>query len=558
VPAVKTSPMHVLSRRSLLTGALGTLGALALPGRAVAGPADPAGLADALTSRATRPTPVALGRVRLDAAFRAVMADFDVTEHVHDGAVEVVLWPGDRDRLAAAGVPVRVVEPDLGARYVADRLTEAVRARELPTERQAYRVLADYLADMDRLATAHPELVKPFTLDAPLSHEGRPIHGIVIGAHVAAADGDGRPQAMMCGLHHAREWPSGELTIMFAEALVEGWAAGDPEITALLSQLCVFVLPVCNPDGFVRSRETVPYVEEAALAESLTLYAQEGPYHRKNLLKTTALPGPYEPQQGVDINRNYPYMWGGVGASASATSQTYFGPGPGSEPEIQALTAFLRGTQILTAISNHTSGDLVLRPWGYTAEEPPDEEALATLGDDMAAPMGYTSGSWNEALYPGTGIIDDWMYGTLGTYCYTLEHGSSFHPVYGDNVPGYWADNRQAYLKLLHAAVDEGQHAVLHGVAPAGTVLTLTKACTIPLSRVVDGSRELAEALEARMVVGPEGTFAWHVNPSPTAATLLAGDEPEAYVLTAAEPGGATRTWTGVAHRGERIEVLAG
>lgn len=540
------------SRRQVLAGALagGAIGLLPL-GAANASTR----LGDALTGTASRPQPTALVRVRLDEAFRAVMAEFDVTEHVHDGMVEVVAWPGDRARLTAAGVAFEEVEADLGATFVAERLEEARLRRANPQERQSYRVLSEYYADMDRLVTLRPDLVKPFVLDDPLTHEGREIRGLVIGAGVETADSDGRAQAMMCGLHHAREWPSGELTIMFAEALVEGYSDGDPEIVALLDQLCVFVIPVSNPDGFVRSRETVPYVEEAAFVEGWTLYAQEGPYHRKNLLKSLGLPGPYEPQQGVDINRNYPYRWGGVGASGSSTSQTYYGPGPGSEPEIEALAGFFRGTQILTAISNHTSGDLVLRPWGYTADPPPDEAALAALGDDMAEPMNYTSGSWNEALYPGTGIIDDWMYGTLGTYCYTLEHGSSFHPVYSQNVPGYWADNWQAHVKMLKAAVDPSQHGILRITAPAGSTVVLSKTVEIPMSRPVDGSTLFTETLTSTAVVGDSGVLEWHVNPSVTAATLLEGGKPEAYVLTITAPGGQITEWTGVVRRGDAIDI---
>lgn len=56
----------------------------------------------------------------------------------------------------------------------------------------------------------------------------------------------------MFGLHHAREWPSGELTIEFAYDLVSNYGT-DERITGLLDQARVVVVPVVNPDGFEKS-----------------------------------------------------------------------------------------------------------------------------------------------------------------------------------------------------------------------------------------------------------------------------------------------------------------
>ena len=107
--------MHSFSRRSLLAGAAASSAATLLPATGAAA------LAGDLVSRASRTEPTALVRVRLTDAFREVTAGFDLTEHVHDGQVEVVAWPGDRARLRAAGISWEEVEGDLGARFVADR-----------------------------------------------------------------------------------------------------------------------------------------------------------------------------------------------------------------------------------------------------------------------------------------------------------------------------------------------------------------------------------------------------------------------------------------------------
>jgi hypothetical protein len=491
---------------------------------------------------------LSLVSVRMDASLLPrLLAEFDVTEHAHDGWVDVVASPLDRARLDALGAAYRVVEDDLLRLWKAARAREQADAVRAPQERSSYRTLAEYVADLDRLATLAPQLATRFELPTP-THEGRRIQGVVLGTGGGVADG--RPTAFLCGLHHAREWPSGELTMMFAEDLVDGFLAGDAESVELLSRLRLIVIPVSNPDGFVRSRETLPY---QPLVDSAVSLAQEGPYHRKNLLSQSGLP--VEPQQGVDTNRNYPYAWGGVGASSSTTSQTYFGPAPGSEPEVVAMTDLLRAEQVLAGISNHTHGRLVLRPWGYTSEPAPDEDVLAALGDAMAEHNGYTSGLWNVALYPGTGIIDDWSYGLLGTLCYTLEHGSAFHAAYGDTVPAQYELNRPAFVEMLRAALDARLHGVVDISGPAGTVVELAKTAQVPLSRSHEGVMALTDSTATRLVLPGDGTTAWHVNPSPTAATLLAGGEPERYAVTATRPDGTTTTSSLLVERGGRYAL---
>ena len=543
-----------VTRRSLLRGAAAA-GAAALLGGTPAAAATAAERLSSATARAASVT--SLVRVRYDRrTINELNAAFDVTEHVSDGWVEVVAHPGDRLRLERMGIDHQVVVEDLVGQFAQDRLQELRRAEGDPQSRETYRTLAEYEADLARLVELAPDLVAPFELPVP-THQGRHIRGIEIGGGVARAATDGRPTALLCGLHHAREWPSGELTMMFAEDLVHRYVAGEAETIALLDRLRLLVIPVCNPDGFVRSRETVPYNAAYDIAFQVP---QEGPYQRKNLRPNFG--APVEPQQGVDINRNYPYMWGGVGASSSWSSQTYHGPTPGSEPEIVALMDLFRSTNVLAAISNHTHGRLVLRPWGYTNEPAPDEDALAALGDAMAAHNGYTSGLWNVALYPGTGIVDDWSYGLFGTYCYTLEHGSAFHPVYGDNVPQQYALNRPAFLEMLAAALDPAHHGILTGTAPAGTVLRLTTEMSAPLSRPSEGADSIDDLMDASIVVGEDGTFTWHVNPSPTAATLLAIewgeatlDDREPYNLMAHLPGGGILNETIVVERGKVYEL---
>ena len=58
----------------------------------------------------------------------------------------------------------------------------------------------------------------------------------------------------------------------------------------------------------------------------------------------------------MDVNRNYGAFWGGPGASGDVSDETYYGPGPFSEPESQNIRDLISGRQVTTLITNQ--GDL--------------------------------------------------------------------------------------------------------------------------------------------------------------------------------------------------------
>jgi len=57
------------------------------------------------------------------------------------------------------------------------------------------------------------------------------------------------------GVHHAREWPSGEHAMEWAYELITKYRRGDARAKRLLSTTRTIVVPVVNPDGFNASRE---------------------------------------------------------------------------------------------------------------------------------------------------------------------------------------------------------------------------------------------------------------------------------------------------------------
>lgn len=494
-----------------------------------------------------------------DAKEKLQTLGLDLTEHAGRDYVEAVLHtPADLAALTAAGFTYDVRIPDLIRRgmVVAD-LNEAYAERTLqsplPSGRDTYRTLADYNADMTALAEDHPELVKKFTL--PLqSVEGRDIFGVEIGSDVTRK-ASGRPTFLLMGLHHAREWPSGELAMEFAFDLAQGFGE-DKRITRLLKKARVVVVPVVNVDGFDLSRTDGEFVDLRALNDtgadpldgSTTILATPGhAYKRKNC---RVVDGEDTPQgacrltatsnggflTGVDLNRNYGGFWGGPGAAGSTPDPaavevgpldpTYRGPAPFSEPETQNIQQLVRERQVTMLISNHTFSNLVLRPNGVAPTtigpdgipvgDAPDEKALKKLGAQMTSANGYQNiHGWQ--LYDTTGTTEDWSYNATGGFGYTFEIGANeFHPPFPEVVDEYLGagryagkGNREAYLTALEHAVDTRFHGVLRGKAPAGATLRLTKTFDSPT-----WESSFEDFLDSSITVGRKGTFSWVVNPS--------------------------------------------
>jgi Zinc carboxypeptidase len=365
----------------------------------------------------------------------------DLTEHAGHDYVEVVLHtPEDVTSLVSAGLGYDVRIPDLLAREAENNRANAAYAAAtvsspLPSGRETYRTLDDYNADMAALAADHPGLVKRFALPHP-SLDGREIYGVEIGKEVDGPE-RGLPVFLMLGVHHAREWPSGEHAMEFAVDLVKNYGT-DSRITDLVNRSRVIVVPVVNVDGFTMSRTDGQLVDLRAADNGGTATILGTPgnaYKRKNCRVvdgqdtpdgTCALAatsnGGYG--VGVDPNRNYGGYWGGPGASDLFADPTYRGAAAFSEPETQNIRELVSSRQVTTLITNHTFLNLVLRPNGAAPDlvptsegiplgDPFDEAALKSLGDAMAAQNGYTSQhAWE--LYDTTGSTEDWSYNATG------------------------------------------------------------------------------------------------------------------------------------------------
>ena len=482
----------------------------------------------------------------------------DVTHDVTRERARVVLHDEADARLLARHFTYETVVADVEAalRRSSERQRRLGERSHLPSGRpHIYRVLQNYYDELDGLAEQYPGHVRKLVLPKQ-SLEGRDIAGVEIAKDVNRVD-DGRPVAAFFGVHHAREWPSGEVNMEFAIDLAENFGS-DPRITALLERVRVIIVPVVNPDGFLTSRGPV----EASPSGS-------DPMHRRNCRPTNAndegVPCPARgTDDGVDLNRNYGAGWGGYGASSRPSADTYRGAAPFSEPEAQAVHELSQRHQVMHVQSTHNIVGWVLRQPGMTdyGEVTPDEHIMKPLGDQMGEATGYESLLGTD-LYPVHGATEDWNYIAQGAMGYTIELGPSDSPVFFGPYETHVVDQymggrtggpegkgiREALLLAAEQAGNPLDHGVLDGTAPAGHKLRVRKDFQTSTSELCPESGTCNEDterlpaisfpdfIETELTVPASGRFEWHVGPSTRPWEAAAG-RTEHWVFTCEAPGG--------------------
>ena len=282
---------------------------------------------------------------------------------------------------------------------------------DFPPGFENYHNYAEMTADLQALAAAHPQFVHIITLGN--SFENRNIIGVRISDD--ANDNLSEPGAFFVGQHHAREHMTVEVTLALAHHFVE---SSQVSVRSLVYSRQIYIFPSLNPDGSEWDISTGQFQ-----------------MWRKN---RQPAPPPNQNIYGTDNNRNYSYRWGCCGGSSgNPSSETYRGPSAFSTPEDSLVRDFMIAhPNVLTGISYHTYGNLILYPYGYTYEDlPPDMDPLdrqtfVAMGAEMARTTGYTPQQSSD-LYITDGDWNDWMYGAQGRYPITIEmdsYGYGFYP----------------------------------------------------------------------------------------------------------------------------------
>ncbi len=392
------------------------------------------------------------------------------------GYVVVGVTPGDYKLLTTLGFRVEV-DSGLSAALNQPRQALPGQGGDTIPGFPCYRTVEGTFTALQDMASTYPQLASVVDIGDSWektqdSSQGYDLLVLVLSNQNVPGP---KPKLFISSSVHPREYAPPELSTRFAEYLLQNYGQ-DADVTWLLDYNEIHLLTFANPDGRKQ--------------------AETGLLWRKN---TNNLFCSDTDSRGVDLNRNFGFGWNCCGGSSgNVCDETYRGPSAASEPETQAIQAYMRsifpdqrGDSIndpapaeATGIylDTHSFSKLVLWPWGGYNSPTPNGEAIQTLGRKFAYFNGYTPQQAID-LYPTDGTTLDFGYGDLGVPSYTFELGTWFFQdcqyfegiVLPDNLAAYLYAAKAARTPYLTPAGPDALDVVLSSATVSvGTPVTLT------------------------------------------------------------------------------------
>ena len=276
--------------------------------------------------------------------------------------------------------------------------------------RATYRTPVDHLGEMKYLNETYPDITNlvfvgytngigpsaPTTFTASNNYGVTAAYRIPLYAlEISSAPGvwDGRPATLHQAGNHGGELDSNELCANLAWYLCTNYGV-DKDVTDLIDTTRIYLMPSTNADGHMVSFRSA-----------------------SGSRRTNA--------RGVDLNRNWAYRWGSNNGSSSSagTSGNYRGASPNSEPETAAISSLYRNDNIVSSVSGHTSGQIVIFAWAFVRNIDNAHPLLGKLAKEQTDLNGHTAQNGN-VMYAQSGEINDYLWGSMRALGFTYEYGT--------------------------------------------------------------------------------------------------------------------------------------
>ncbi|WPU63783.1 DUF2817 domain-containing protein [Peredibacter starrii] len=274
------------------------------------------------------------------------------------------------------------------------------------------KVLADYPTSaqigqkLQAAAAKYPQIMRLFSIGK--SVRGKDLWVMKISDNPAMDEVE--PEFKYISSMHGDEITGRELTVALIEEIGQKYGR-DPEITNLVNNTEIFIMPSMNPDGSdMKQRANANY---------------------------------------VDLNRNFPDM----------TRDTQSSPN-GRQVENQAVMAFQASRQFSLSANFHGGTIVANYPWDSKYDLHPLNDLVKELSVEYAElnpemrnsdefPQGVTNGA---AWYIVRGGMQDWSYVWHNDLQITVELSHQKWPSYSE-IPNFYRNNRDSmvyFMKQIH------------------------------------------------------------------------------------------------------------
>lgn len=214
---------------------------------------------------------------------------------------------------------------------------------------------------MKQILNDFPEVVKKVQVGN--TYNGVDMQGYLIGLGLNNTNWKtallSRPAILIDSMHHTRELSTMSMTVYTMIKLLFQYVHNDFETIYQLRNTAIYVIPVVNWDGYLKSSEIYSKTKSFS-------------YMRKNRHAYPSQSRCGDDNIGVDLNRNYGFKFGydefGSTGESDPCQDDYRGPDAFSEPETANIRDFVdRWTNIKIAINLHSYSNVFLTPMRYDA-----------------------------------------------------------------------------------------------------------------------------------------------------------------------------------------------
>ena len=385
--------------------------------------------------------------------------------------------PVSAQELTTILAPPRVIRSDQAPGQAAVRATTGIPGFS------CYRTVEETFAAADSIVANNPTLASWVDVgDSWLKTDAQGGYDMQVLVLTNQNVSGTKPKMFVTSAIHAREYTPAELMTRFAEDLIRNYGV-TADATWLLDYHEVHLMLQANPDG--------------------RKHAEAGQLWRKNVNENYCEADP--DNRGADLNRNFDFAWNCCGGSSDLQcSDTYHGASAASEPEALSIQNYIRSifpdqrgpdftdsapddaTGIYLDI--HSTGQLILYPYGFTERLAPNNSQLRTFARKLAFFNRHTPQHALD-LYKADGTTDEFGYGEMGLASFTYELGTAFFEdcsyfedtLLPRNMPSlYYAAKvaRTPYMTPSGPDVVDGSLSLSAGEWPsvvmAGTSITLS------------------------------------------------------------------------------------